>query len=1370
MVSAMSWGTSTNSTSTASATDGSRNHFIAQESERNGGSGNSELLHHLRAHLEGALVFSAATPSLTINQTFQEEIGTGGFFNVYQKEIEIDGATKLVAVKRLNPRVLHCASVVGSAAIRTVLREVLVMETMKGSPFIVTLLENSYWSDGDFRSEPYTVVELATDGTLADFLEITQLAMTDDLYARVRSRYAKHSYVLRKSLLADILTGLLALHVNNIFHTDLKPDNILIFKDHDAKYHAKLSDFGSSIMRMPSVKDNGVLYGRDSGGTEGYKAPELADLSPEDVLRLSDSQLRKVDLFSIGPIMTEVVSSCSVSGYPLSRNYSPDSIRKLDFIRDLTGDIEWDTTILPVIDRCSASQLTRCDNVSEILSLFGHQLIDPSTLAIPLDSKGALISKTACVFEAISNTLSELLAGINETGISSFLKENPIAVIEGAGLLTRYFHSGLSGMRPLPELLLDGMESEENASGSPEHQLLCCIFSMFSNRNIDFEKCVRQLRKVAKLDFVPAQVLGQRLLPAFLSILDVEKSSGRQEPTWQDSADDQRGDRVDDRDLEEYLRVIEKTYPENFIAHAIRVCERRDCARQICLTLRDLRGFDPGHDESTWGIVRHGPLRDEHIQTYVQRNTRELRKLLGSPIPLEDYDLLLAAAIVFGDEQSSELRAICDVLGDFHVSLDFTIQSFWKEHLLSPLMLACLCGIPSAVKILLHSAGVQSTEQMTRLKSSSGQLPLHFLFTFPDEHIDDMCFILSRHVSPEDTHSETYIPAGYFCTLLGTPLDMSLKVGSVFATRALWREIYSKDPAFSATIQITPTSLSDLNIRPAIEISEPSIVFAIRCWCSMQPAIWDFFLSILEDDHKIKLTSLFQNSAVGVVQESYGLVCFCQAYFTMYASQTTHMTLHGPQYMTALVRQLEEGIRFFLQPGEQSLAIMRLLRLATVDLPDPHLHVAMVLACQKFTSGNAHWQIPGIDSLEAMKWVIFYLLTEGLVQGFGYGHSIGFVMSKMQPPNHILVALAATALNGDLPAFQRIVQKSVQYEINLVDHGVSQFLLARFAKRWPPEAEIYLQMVSDMPALPSALHWSYRLVPSRLDSLGDEYRYTESGRLVWDAMKHHNLGLLLFLIDKDPSLLCQGIWYPGIFSHICVSDQYHTLLQGLLEHLGPERSLLSLRSRTRFSGLSAIDIAIYYRSTQCLLRIARFLVGTGGYTMQDLFPGQSSGAENTFGPLMETLLDLSCGEKFLMGADILVARWIKRVPRDWNFSDVGSHFDAVYHHKKMVLITFVLEMSRHDRPREEVIEYIIKEYLDGFYDRVLAAEEHNQDDRPVFEDPGRLVDVVRFVSACGILSRRVGWKIPLFVTAGVSVFASVSLVRLVVRRFLRWWT
>jgi hypothetical protein len=78
----------------------------------------------------------------------------------------------------------------------------------------------------------------------------------------------------------------------------------------------------------------------------------------------------------------------------------------------------------------------------------------------------------------------------------------------------------------------------------------------------------------------------------------------------------------------------------------------------------------------------------------------------------------------------------------------------------------------------LHRASDSQGFGMNKVKCSDDVIPLHFLFTFQDIDVPEMCELLSEGVCPEDTQSSLFIPASQCCALMGTPLDFCFRTGN----------------------------------------------------------------------------------------------------------------------------------------------------------------------------------------------------------------------------------------------------------------------------------------------------------------------------------------------------------------------------------------------------------------------------------------------------------------------------------------------------------------------------------------------------------------------------------------------------------------
>jgi serine/threonine protein kinase len=182
----------------------------------------------------------------------QGYVGKGGFGKAYQvlKYIQIGESTVGVSA---------VLKIVGSSAPNSdQANKMLVNEIMKlgqvNSRFVANLRDAGFHKDGSTES-PYLV---------ADYIE------GGNLLALIQGRRSKHQSGLTatqfKTLVENTLRGLQSAHSKNVFHLDLKPENIIYSSSDDAFV---IIDFGLAVL---SHRDTISTF---FGGTFGYIAPEV---------------------------------------------------------------------------------------------------------------------------------------------------------------------------------------------------------------------------------------------------------------------------------------------------------------------------------------------------------------------------------------------------------------------------------------------------------------------------------------------------------------------------------------------------------------------------------------------------------------------------------------------------------------------------------------------------------------------------------------------------------------------------------------------------------------------------------------------------------------------------------------------------------------------------------------------------------------------------------------------------------------------------------------------------------------------------------------------------------------------------------------
>ena len=134
----------------------------------------------------------------------------------------------------------------------------------------------------------WRTVDVDTDHVIPNLvLEGTSLG---DLEAFYRLSHEKIDMRRRLGLCIDISRGVEALHLAGIVHGDIKPQNILVFKDKQQGHIAKIADFGASTFVDLDEFPRKALF-----GTAAFTAPECLDYKAE----LSRQGLLKADIFAL---------------------------------------------------------------------------------------------------------------------------------------------------------------------------------------------------------------------------------------------------------------------------------------------------------------------------------------------------------------------------------------------------------------------------------------------------------------------------------------------------------------------------------------------------------------------------------------------------------------------------------------------------------------------------------------------------------------------------------------------------------------------------------------------------------------------------------------------------------------------------------------------------------------------------------------------------------------------------------------------------------------------------------------------------------------------------------------------------------------
>ncbi len=208
-----------------------------------------------------------------VNLKFIKQIGRGGFGNV---DLVEDEAGRQFARKTFAPNQPMNAKLLDNVAKRFA-KEIRIQKEISHANIVPIVSEHLS------ANPPYYLMPLAI-GTLADDLETDRTLGGDFI-----------------SAISDIVAGLEELHSMQIYHRDLKPQNVLRMPkgDEPGKFFYAISDFGLVSMKesqLSALTKTGMRMGSDY-----YTAPEIT----KDLRRASVQS----DVYSLGCILHSMTGS-----------------------------------------------------------------------------------------------------------------------------------------------------------------------------------------------------------------------------------------------------------------------------------------------------------------------------------------------------------------------------------------------------------------------------------------------------------------------------------------------------------------------------------------------------------------------------------------------------------------------------------------------------------------------------------------------------------------------------------------------------------------------------------------------------------------------------------------------------------------------------------------------------------------------------------------------------------------------------------------------------------------------------------------------------------------------------------------------------
>lgn len=177
-------------------------------------------------------------------------------------------------------------------ALQDVFKEIAIMKKLS-HPNIIRLYEIIDDEKGD---KIYMIIDLAPNGELLIWDEETQGFKVSFNLSKLSTNMSKNNnnliaeYVIRR-IMRDCIKGLDYLHRNGVIHCDLKPQNILL----DEEMNAKISDFGVSNV----IENNDIMV--QTVGTYHFLSPESLFFKKDKSKHKSEGYSgRAADIWALG--------------------------------------------------------------------------------------------------------------------------------------------------------------------------------------------------------------------------------------------------------------------------------------------------------------------------------------------------------------------------------------------------------------------------------------------------------------------------------------------------------------------------------------------------------------------------------------------------------------------------------------------------------------------------------------------------------------------------------------------------------------------------------------------------------------------------------------------------------------------------------------------------------------------------------------------------------------------------------------------------------------------------------------------------------------------------------------------------------------
>lgn len=668
---------------------------------------------------------------------------------------------------------------------------------------------------------------------------------------------------------------------------------------------------------------------------------------------------------------------------------------------------------------------------------------------------------------------------------------------------------------------------------------------------LDYNLACKTILESARLGYLPAKYTYRRIHEALFSI----DQSGEHIQAPQISP---HALKEIDQDLYHALDKIERRFPDKYLAKSVRLSERH---------LWTIKCVDLAQKEL--GLFTKDQLIHKSREGLRLRVLEFLHEMdfdsMDWPVQSRYHDHLIALAIVL-DEHGSNF--FISVQAKLPVLMCYEYHLRQIEERMSPLMLACRTAQLDPVTNL-------APRTRTDFESSYGTVPLHFLFMFDDQDLPNIFALLSKYLDFSRSY-HTSSPVAIIEQLSsfeGNPLSFAIQSGNMSAVEHLKTiESFRADPEFLRdfkTWEITSLPQEDLGNLKENPISQ-DMIWKLFCLAFLRPRAYALFNA----DNQSPIFDLSINMQTF---ENFGpfLMKIVHLFLISYIHQQGSWVAHGKNYWPIIRQQwdlITEGVDLTTVAG---LDFLKNISTGTLFCGSHQL-----LAFARFAQSRV-----SEENYEIIAQTMHEAVLTSCCSYPTRNTRLGLVMGRQQDPNMVLVALWKTQFCSDTSAFERLLTKSYEFQIDWQQKEFHPQTLHNYiAKYQTPASDTFARILSTCKIYKAPKSWLRQVYRSMLKSNSQE----RDPSLLEQAVYYSNTNGLLALLEHNLVPATDIKSRINVYHMLCTNDSYADMLSTVLDHLDNLLTQELLAQRESWGGLIPIEIAYYSGSCRCLRVILDF--------------------------------------------------------------------------------------------------------------------------------------------------------------------------------------